>query len=117
MRGMDEYDNPTTTLARVYFNPYNDTKVRIYLQEHEDVCILVHTYICINSLSVILQNIDVKFHPDVILVGPDPKTGLLTSQFTIFYEVSNVSSDTIDGPLGEVVLQDLDLAVIVRFKH
>ena len=64
-----------------------------------------------------LQNIDVKFHPDVILVGPDPKTGLLTSQFTIFYEVSNVSSDTIDRPLGEVVLQDLDLAVIVCFEH
>ena len=79
-----------------------------------EICIEAHTYtFSIPSPPVTMQNINVKIHPDVILVGPDPTTGLLTSHFTIFYEVANISSDTIDRPLGEVVLQDLDLAVIV----
>ena len=68
------------------------------------------------------QNIDISFHPEVIVVGPDPVSGLLTSQFTAFYEMTSISSTTIDGPLGEVIIEALDRTAIVchnnhHFSH
>ena len=60
------------------------------------------------------QGIDIRFHPEVIIVGPDPVSGLLTRRFTVYHEIKNVSSQTIAGPLGEVVLQTLDTTAIVR---
>ena len=32
-----------------------------------------------------------RFHPEVIVVGPDPKSGLLTKRFTVFHEIENAS--------------------------
>ena len=54
-----------------------------------------------------------RFHPEVIVVGPDPKSGLLTKRFTVFHEIENASSKTIAGPLGQVVLQAIDNTAIV----
>ena len=61
-----------------------------------------------------VQDIDVRFHPEVIIVGPDPTSGLLIKQFTIFHEVVTTSFSTIEGPLGEVMLQALGTSAIVR---
>lgn len=59
------------------------------------------------------QNIVVNFYPEVIVVTPDPISGLLTRQFTVFYEVTNTSIHFIDRPLGKVELQVLDTTAIV----
>ena len=60
-----------------------------------------------------MQNVVIRFTPEVIVVGPDHLSGLLTRQFTVFYEIANTSLDYIDGPLGEVELQVVDRTAIV----
>lgn len=62
---------------------------------------------------VVTQNIVVNFYPEVIVVTPDPVSGLLTRQFTVFYEVANTSIHSVDRPLGKVELQVLDTTAIV----
>lgn len=62
---------------------------------------------------VVTQNVVVKFHPEVIVVTPDPISGLLTRQFTVFYEVANTSIHFIGRPLGKVELEILDTTAIV----
>ena len=67
------------------------------------------------SLSLNIQGISVRFHPEVLIVGPDPTSGLLTRHFTIHHDIQNTSSiSSIDGPLGEVTLEPLDTTTIVR---
>ena len=54
------------------------------------------------------QAIGVRFHPELIVVGTDPNTGLLNKNFTVLYLIANTSLDSyIDGPLGEVQVQVL----------
>lgn len=62
------------------------------------------------------QDVNVRFIPEVIVVGPDPTTGLLSKQFTVFHEIENTASTTIEGPLGEVTLEALDITATVCVK-
>lgn len=58
------------------------------------------------------SDIDITFNPEVIIVAPDPHTGLLTHQFTITHEIKG-RPQNIAGPLGEVILRPLDTVTIV----
>jgi hypothetical protein len=48
----------------------------------------------------------------VFIIGPDPTSRLLTKHFTVYHEIKNISSKTIAGPLGHVILQSLDTTTI-----
>ena len=52
---------------------------------------------------------EVRFIPEVVVVGPDPTTGLLTRNFTVYYGVGNSTTGDAtytEGLLGSVSVQD-----------
>ena len=58
---------------------------------------------------------DVHFTPEVVAVGLDPKSGLLTRSFTVYYEVGDITtggtgdltiSDVIENTIGIVNIKD-----------
>ena len=55
---------------------------------------------------------EVRFFPALVVVGPDPTTGLLTRKFTVYYGVGDLSTGVggglsdIEGPLGIVSVED-----------
>jgi hypothetical protein len=83
MEGIDQYNTSTTALARLHFRPNNAS-----------------------------QGIGIRFTPEVFIIGPDPTSRLLTKHFTVYHEIKNISSKTIAGPLGHVILQSLDTTTI-----
>ena len=46
---------------------------------------------------------DVHFTPEVVAVGLDPKSGLLTRSFTVYYEVGSI----ITGGTGDLTVNDV----------
>ena len=63
------------------------------------------------------------FTPEVIIVGSDSKTGLLTRNFTLYYEVVNLTAQDgmllTEGYLGNVNVMDpiyTDKVSICNFK-
>ena len=61
-----------------------------------------------------MQDVNIRFIPEVIVVGPDPISGLLTRQFTVFHEIeTTTTSATVAGPLGVVEIQALDAMLTV----
>ena len=56
------------------------------------------------SYIFLLQSFQVRFFPEIVAIGPDPKTGLLTSNFTLYYGVHNLPS----GEAGNLMINDAD---------
>ena len=112
---MDEFSNPTTTTARFYFQPLNETQVYAYLDLNLKDVIIGKKYIqkkkchCISSVLLPVQDIEVRFSPEVVVIGTDPRTGLLTREFTIMYSIGSKSNPLLsvnhEGPLGVVSVQ------------
>jgi hypothetical protein len=80
--GLDEFDHTTKVTARFFFESLNTS----------------HSF-------------QVRFIPEIVAVGPDPKTGLLSRNVTLYFGVSNLSTgnsmiNDIDGTLGNVSIKD-----------
>lgn len=64
-------------------------------------------------------DLEIIINPEVIIIAPDPHTGLLNHRFNISYELKGMVTENIAGPLGHVLLQPLDTlhTVSLQLKH
>ena len=53
----------------------------------------------------------------MVVVGPNPVTGLLTTQFTVYYGVGGSSIGDIEGLRGVVTIHDPIETLPVRHTH
>ena len=60
---------------------------------------------------------DIRFIPEIVVVAPDPSTGLLIRHFTVYYGIGGGEGEggegrggggrgLVDGPIGNVSVQD-----------
>ena len=59
------------------------------------------------------QDIDVVFSPEVVLVGPDAYTGLLTRNFIFYYQLKTNSSNSVKT-VNDVIMKGLQGTVKVE---
>ena len=48
----------------------------------------------------------VNFDPEIVIIGPDPETGILTQNFTLTYTISSATQLQLNKSLGQVVIRD-----------
>ena len=48
-----------------------------------------------------------KFDPEIVIVGPDPETGVLTQNFILTYTISSATELQLNKSLGQVDIRDL----------
>ena len=48
----------------------------------------------------------VNFDPEIVIVGPDSETGILTQNFTLTYTISSATQLQLNKSLGEVIIRD-----------
>ena len=47
-----------------------------------------------------------NFDPEIVIVGPDPETGILTQNFILTYAISSATELQLNKSLGQAVIRD-----------
>ena len=61
---------------------------------------------CFKCLFVPQSNYTVNFDPEIVVVGPDPETGILTQNFILTYAISSATELQLNKSLGQVDIRD-----------
>ena len=100
LSGVDQFNHLTTATARFFFIP--PPEVNSWEQQN---CLwrLPHTFKC---LFVPQSNYTVNFDPEIVVVDPDPETGILARNFILTYAISNATELQRNRSLGQVDIRD-----------